>query len=341
MLIKYPALLNTLKKRNYAVVVLIGNDPYLLNEAALITIQNHPRYTKEYRPNILDINLPNDWTSLIYEANHYSLFESFVILDARYEKKSMDSSGKALLIEYLTTPNEHCLLLLRSPQIPAKSLKWLSDHPNALVVQIQPLKDLGLKQWIERELTTRQIKFDPQVSTLIQDYTQGNMLATAQWIEKLALLINPGESVTLSMIKEQLTDQSNFELYDLTEACLEANAEKALRLLQQARLKRTEPTLILWVLIQEIRLLIQLKHLLKQSIPIEKAASELKIWTSRVRLYGKANSRLKIESLYHLLEKCQQGDDLIKSTQSPQIWYVFDEIIMAFTGLNIYSTLPN
>ena len=250
-------------------------------------------------------------------------------MDARFDKKTIDAAGKALLVEYLLDVNDRCLIILRAPQLALKSLQWFSDSPNAILVHIQSLAAPALQQWISTQFKTHELKALPEVPSLIHQFTQGNMLAAAQLIDKLTLIYSANDLITPEIIREHLSCQSHFELYELTEACLEGSVVKALHLLQQFHLERVEPTLILWVLTQEIRLLIQLETLKKQSGSIESACQQLKIWSSRVRLYVKASSRLSLQQLYTLLQQCAALDEIIKTTQSSQTWNNFNRIALS------------
>jgi len=325
MLIKYQALAPLLQKKTHALYVLIGSDPYLLNESAVQIKASFARHD-ESSGSVVDINSVSDWSLLIAEATSYSLFSEHVLLDARFEKKTIEAAGKELLSQYLINPNDRCLIILRSPLVAIKSIQWLIDSPNALVVQIFPLQPPALKAWIEAQLKKRNLSASQNVINQIHQYTEGNMLATAQLIDKLSLCISPGEMITESLLREQLQDESHFELYELAETCLDGNAVKALRLLQQSRFEQVEPTYILWILTQEIRLLIQLIHLTNQSLSFEMACSQLKIWSSRTKFYNKAIRRLSLHQLHELLHKCKELDEQIKSTQSSQIWNTFDVI---------------
>jgi len=331
MLIKYQALPSLLQKKTHALYVLIGNEPYLLNDAAVQIKQLCLKRT-ECEQTTLDIYSPADWSLLIAEANNYSLFSEHVLLDARYDKKTIDAAGKTALTDYIKDVNDRCMIILRAPLLSAKALQWLVDSPNVVVIQLYPLPPHALMQWIGAQLLSRGMRVELAVPNLIHEYTQGNMLATAQLLDKLSLCCAPEEIVTASLVKEHLIDQSHFELFELAAACLGADALKALRLLQQSRLDRTEPTLVLWILTQEIRLLIQLHDLLNQSFSIDNACSQLKIWSSRIQLYTRAISRLTLEPLYQLLHECKQLDEMIKTTQSNQIWNKFDRVALALCG---------
>jgi DNA polymerase-3 subunit delta len=332
MLIKYQALSSSIQKKLHACYILIGNDPYLLNDAAIQIKQTFLR-RGECSQTILDINQPTDWSSLIAEANSYSLFSEYVFLDGRFEKKTIDATGKELLQDYLSSVNERCMIVLRAPQLNSKSLQWLINIPEAMVVQISPLPPFALKQWIEKQLLSHNLKTEPAMIDLIHQYTQGNMLATAQFIEKLAIAYPPNTYITNTMLREQLSDQAHFEVYELSNACLNANALHSLRLLNQFKLERIEPTLVLWVLTQEIRQLIQLHYALKRSTSFESACTQLKIWSSKIRLYEKAHARLSLATLLQLLRKCAQLDEHIKTSQNMQIWEQFDNVALSLCGV--------
>lgn len=331
MLIKYQALPGALNKKTYALYVLVGSDPYLLNDSALQIKSNNARHG-EYSTTIIDINTASDWSLLIAEANSYSLFSDLVLLDARFDKKTIDAAGKGLLVQYLNNINDRSLIILRAPLVTAKSIQWLVDSPHVLVVQIFPFQSSALKLWIDTQFKLRNLRAEYQVTNLIQQYTEGNMLATEQLIEKLSLSVLPGELITETLLREQLKDESHFEIYELAEACLDANPIKALRLLQQSRLEQIEPTYVLWILTQEVRLLIQLIHLTNQSLSFDSACSQLKIWSSRIKFYSKAMGRLSLHELEILIQECKELDELIKTTQNSQIWNKFDFIALALSN---------
>ena len=327
MLIKYQALVPHLQKNTKAVYVLVGLDPYLINEAA-ISVKKAWRQRGETDEKIVHINAPADWGLLLEEANSYSLFAEYVLLDIRFDKKTIDATGKDILNQYLQNTNPRCLIILQATAVPAKQLQWLTNNEHVVVVQIAPLTDFELQKWLTMQLTQRSIRYAPQVPALILQYSQGNMLACAQVIEKLALVYDEKNELTIEEVQEQLVDQCDFQLYELGDACLTTNAEKALRLLRQANNDRVDPTLILWLLTQEIRQLIQLSHLLKQNMSLSAACTQLKIWPKRASSYERTLTRLPTIKLHQLLHDCKQLDDRIKTNQSQHIWQSFERLAL-------------
>lgn len=327
MIIKHQDVAPSLRKKIHALYILTGQDHYLLNDAALL-LKKAWRQQGECDERTIQLNLPADWDILTEEANSYCLFSDLVLLDARCDKKTIDAHAKKTLQQYLLNINPRSLIILRAPNVPSKQLQLLANNEHTVLVQAYPLPSAVLQRWITSQLASKGIRHDAQTPILIHQYTQGNMLACAQTIEKLALISHENEILTESAVREQLSDQCDYQLYELAEACINAQSEKAIHLLRQACDNRTEPTLILWLLSQEIRLLIQLSHLRKQSVTLTTACNQLKIWPQKAPAYDATLSRLSITRLYHLLNIAQQLDEQIKSNQSISIWHGLETLAL-------------
>ena len=327
MIVKYQALAQSLRQPLRPVYILTGQDAYLLNDAARL-IKAAWRQCGEYDERVIDLNTPADWDLLQSEAQSYSLFSDLVLLDARCEKKSIDAMGKKILQQYIQQSNPRCLIILRAPHVPNKLLQTLANNDQTVLMQAYPMPPAELLRWITHEFKNKQMSITPEIPALVHQYTQGNMLACAQLIEKLALITPDNTPLTIEQVKEQLYDQCDYQLYELADACLNGRAEKAIHLLRQACQNKTEPTLMLWLLTQEIRLLVQLDFLRKQSVPLTTACSQLKIWPQRASSYETTRIRVSGLKLQVLLKSCQQLDEQIKSSVSRFIWHGLEMLVL-------------
>ena len=329
MLLKYQALPSQLQKTVQPLYVLIGNENYLLHDAALkIKKAWNARGNSESKT--LHITNSADWAVLFEEATSYSLFSENVLLDVYFDKKTIDTTGKEVLTRYLENTNPRCLILLRASLVPAKQLLFLSSRANVTLIQLTPLTEINLRQWIAVQLQERFLGFTKEAPALIQQYTQGNMLATAQLIEKLTLIHDNKHALTLQDIQEQLIDQCDYPLYELNDACLNADTSKAIQLLRQFAAHKEEPTLLLWLLTQELRKLISLTKLLSEGHAFAAACQKLSIWSQRMSLYEKALRRLPKAQLYNLLRLGKDLDEQIKSNQSSRVWQSFEKMALCF-----------
>ena len=332
MLIKHQALKTELNKKIRALHILFGQDYFLLNEAAeKIKSAWKNANNDSFEETILTIEHPSDWTLAATEANSYSLFANTVLLDIRYDKKSIEALGKEFISNYLKDINPRCMIILRAPQVLQKQLSWIYQHENVLAVQANPLNLQAMQYWIAERLESKGLKVEPQTSNLIQQYTQGNMLACAQVIEKLELIAEPNQILTKELVVEHLVDQCDFQLFELSDACLSERPDKVIQLLRHAANTKAEPTLVLWILAQEIRTVLQLFELTTlEAISFNSACSQLKIWAQRTSLYSKALKKLSVDLLLTLLQFCQRIDEMIKSSQNKQTWQSLEQLALSF-----------
>lgn len=330
MLIRHSALKGHLRQKTAALYVLFGQDPYLLNDAAQLIISSwKPVDEEEYEKSVFDINNASDWLAVEEETKSYSLFSKQKLLDLRFDKKTLDAPAKAFLTGYLEKPNPDDLIILRAPELTQKQLQTFLNHPAFCAVQASPLTHQAMQQWISAQLREQSINFDASIPALIQQYTEGNMLACAQLIEKLLLIIGDDKQLTTSMVQEQLVDQCDFQLFELGEACIGNQPEKVIQLLRHAADTKAEPILVLWILTQEIRLLIQLSELTSQGVPFSNATNQVKIWPQRARLYQQALNKASWPLLLKLLAFCKVIDTGIKSSQTFPVWQSLERIALS------------
>jgi DNA polymerase-3 subunit delta len=327
MLIKHQALSTHLKRTTSLVYILIGQDTYLLNTSTEL-IKSHWKTKRDPDFTYLTVNQPADWNTLIEEAYSYSLFSDFSLIQASFDKKNLDSAGKNTLLNYAKKANDRCLIIIQAPLLTSKSLQTLSSIPAITIVQMVSLTGQAMKQWIAEALQNLNLNYSQDILELIQQYTSGNHLACAQVLTKLELVHQPGDTLTREDILVHLTDQCDYQLYELADACLTGSCAEAIHLTRKACDSKTEVTLILWLLTQEIRLLIQLQHQMSQDIPMNQAAAQLKIWPQRTSLYQAALKRLSQHTLLELLKMSQQLDEGFKTGKNKHVWQSVEQIIL-------------
>lgn len=328
MQIKHNYLAQQLQKKLSPIYWLAGQDTYLLEDSSTaIKKQIKSRYDCDEK--IMTIQSVDDWRTVIEEANSYSLFSETTLLTIYYDKKSLESSGKKIINDYLNNINSRCFIIIRTPNITAKQLQWLIPLNDILFIIHYSLNKEAMTQWIVAQLQKNSFTFDVSLPALINQYTQGNMLACAQVIEKLSLSYSPNAHISVQQGLEQVFNQCEHNLFELIDACLLGQADKSIQILRYAAHNKTESILVLWMLTQEIRLLIQLQYCIKQNMDIKTACSQLKIWPQKSTLYQSAAKRINYETLQHLLNYCLIIDEQIKSNLNNQMWNSLEKIALS------------
>jgi DNA polymerase-3 subunit delta len=328
MQIKPNYLSQHLQKKTFPIYWLSGQDTFLI-EDSLKTIKNYIKSHYECDEKLMSIQATEDWATVQEEANSYSLFSDASLLNIVYDKKTLDTTGKKFITEYLKNSNTRCFIIIRTANIPAKQLQWLTPLNELLLVVHYPLTPEAMGSWIVSQLKKYQFTYDAHVPELIQQYTQGNMLACAQVIEKISLACTAPTHISKDMALEHVFNQCEHSLFELIDACLMGKTDKSIQILRQASTNKTEATLVLWMFTQEIRNLVQLHYLMNQSCDFKTACSQLKIWPQRTGLYQATLKRTKPSDLKHLLHYCLQIDEQIKSNLSTQVWNSMERIVLA------------
>lgn len=343
MIIKYQALVASLKKRCAPVYIITGQEPYLFNQAVSQIKSAWTQFThQDTEETSLTIQQATDWAIGLQDANSYALFTHYRFLDLRFEKKTLDAASKQHIQHYLEQPNPRCLVLIQAPMLPPKQLQALAGHTHIVHINVAALTAPALKQFIMDSLASHQLQYEAQVPELIFQYNQNNLLACSQIIEQMALIHKPSQSISCHTVMDYLRDQGDFSIYELGDACLAGETANAVHMLNQIQQSQGEPTLILWLLAQEIRKLIQLQHQLQQNVPFSAACQKLRIWAQKTMLYQKAVHRLKTPYLYNLLQACQHLDEQIKSNRNARLWQEIGKLILAITtGTTMEITLPS
>lgn len=328
MLIKYPALAPTLKNKNFPIFIAVGSEPYLINDSAF-QIKSKFLTLGDVDCKTISVESPADWSLVQEEANSYSLFAENVFITVYWNKKSLDKAAKSNISAYLSSTNPRCQILIIAPNIASKETKWLSNQKDILVVQAYPFSSSAMQSWVAHQLNARRFHFEPDVPHLIYQYTQGNMLACSQFIERLYLVFSPEEKLTTKNVEEHLFEQCEYQLFELSTACLTGNTKTVHQLLNHAQFTQQEPTLILWILTQEIRQLIRITNLTKKGISFANACQQLKIWSSKIRIYQQAHTRQSLTVLYQALQFSYRLDEQIKSNKIALVWQGLEKL--AFT----------
>lgn len=197
-----------------------------------------------------------DWAEVLNAAQSMGLFGGRTLIEIRLGEKRPDKAGSEILQRLLDSPSPDVVLLISCNKLDRRrdmSSKWVSamDQVGA-VIEVWPVDSARLSQWIAARMARVGLSADPDALALLAERSEGNLLACAQEIDKLALLY-PGSTVTAQHVQEAVGDSSRYTVFDLTDAL--EKPERALRILEGLRSEGGEPPVILWGLTRELRMM--------------------------------------------------------------------------------------
>ncbi|MFN3581951.1 MAG: DNA polymerase III subunit delta, partial [Pseudomonas sp.] len=215
-----------------------GDDPLLTGEVA-DQIRSACRQAGSEERLVFHVDRSFDWGQL-HEASHsLSLFAQKRLVELRIPSGTPGDEGGKAILAWLETPPEDTTLLISLPKLDGKAqrTKWakgLIEHSQSRFMQIWPLEAQQLPGWMRDRLASVGINASPEALELLSVRVEGNLLAATQEIEKLKLYCANGQ-LDLQTVQQVVADSARFDVFSLSDALLQGQAEQALRILQGLR----------------------------------------------------------------------------------------------------------
>ncbi len=97
----------------------------------------------------------------------------------------------------------------------------------------------------------------------------------------------------------------------------------------------TEPPVVLWALLREIRTLREARQAVDKGQVAQQALAGLRVWKNRMGLMQGALARHDKASLDNLLEQAARVDGSIKGFSDGRPWDNMEVLVMGLAGANI------
>jgi len=329
-----PEQLGRALERGLAPLYLISGDETLLVDECLDAIRARARADGFTERSVLTVESGFDWNALRTESQSLSLFAERRQIELRLPTGKPGDTGAELISEFAVQPPPDLLLVVICAKLDKSSRdsRWVQAIESAGVhVQVRPLEAQKLPAWIAQRLASHGLQPEPGVVDLMAWHLEGNLLAVAQEVDKLGMLIGRGP-VTRAEVEASLADSARFNVYQLVDAALAGEALVVRRMLASLRAEGTEPILMNWALTRELRSLTPLA--LERARGKPEATVLARVWQIRRPLVARALKRLTSTTLYGLLRQAAKLDRVIKGQAAGDRWLELERLLLAVCGLS-------
>jgi len=231
-----------------------GDEPLLAGEAA-DAIRARARTAGFTEREVHFLERGSDWDDVRASAGNMSLFGSRRLLELRLPTARPGVAGNNALLALLGREDPDTLLLILMPRLDrdAQGAQWLKAlDSRGGWIPVWPVEADKLAGWLRARCRRLRLEVGEEALALIAERTEGNLLAAHQELEKLRLLAPEG-AITADTVLASVGDSARFDVFRLSEAVLEGEADRALRVLAGLRSEGTEQTLVLWALTKAVR----------------------------------------------------------------------------------------
>ena len=330
MQVRPDQLSSALKKKINAVYFISGDEPLQKMEAADL-VRSVCKQQEYLEREIIDVDKNFDWQTLRDEAANMSLFSSRRILDLRLPSAKPGREGAKALREFADNPPEDTVLLITAGKLEgsAKNSAWYKAlDSSGVVVQCWPVPPERLSEWVKNRCISKGLHPDREAVDFICQHVEGNLLAADQEIDKLLLILGPG-AVSYDAIKESITQNSRFNVFELVDCALKGDINRVVKVINGLKAEGTEPIIVIWSITKEVRLLC---HAISDRSNAEYMLSRSGVWQSRIALFKSCLSRHSKQSLYGILQSCEEIDRITKGVTKGNVWDALLQCVCSLAG---------
>jgi DNA polymerase-3 subunit delta len=316
---------------------LISGEETLLVEEAIKQIRKAIMASKQAERETYWVDRSFNWGKWLTATHTDSLFAEYALIELHIPNNfTLQDHAKKLLLEYALHPaSNKTLLIIHYFDYKKQKTPWFKKlEANSLFLPLWTVTAKQLPYWIQNRLRSHLLNIDQKAIALIVEYTEGNLLATHQALEKLRLYYGQNRKLSYQDVAMVISDHAQYNIFELANMALLGDSQKTLRILTRLKGDGTEPTLILWSLTREIRTLLNLTSDKKNNRSFEKSAATPTIRATQKPHFQAAYKRHTPETLFPLLKKAAFIDRCIKGLErETDLWLSFEELCLAICSV--------
>ncbi len=329
-----------LQRQLQNVYLIFGNEPLLLSESrdAIYTAAKAAGYQEKF---YFSVDTQLDWHQVFDCCQSLSLFSSRKIIELEIPESGINSATGKALIELSAYLNPDIILILLGNKLTRQqeSAKWFKTlHQQGTWVSCLSPDIQHLPQFVRFRCQKLGLFPDDEALQMLAQWHEGNLLALAQSLEKLALLYPDGK-LTLVRLEEALNRHNHFTPFHWADALLAGQLNRAQRILRQLQAEGTEAIILLRTLQKELLLLVSYKCELQSMLPGQ-LFDKHRVWQNKRPLYSAALQRLTPRNLNRVLKLLTQAEIVAKTQYEQSPWPLISQISLELCSPEAAKVIP-
>ena len=306
-------------------VLINGESILLINEAINDIIKGNKNITS------FDFNI-DSMEDILVEAGYFSMFEEekfIIIRNANFfgSGKISEKDSESLL-KYLNNPNSlTSLIFICNEKIDSRK-KITKIMKEKYEIKIIPnLKYYEIENRIEKYLVKQHYQIDKDTIKYIVNNSLNNYDLVMNEVEKIILYYNDPCLIKKEDVENIISKSINTNNFLFVDALIDGDLEKSLALLNDLKVMKVEPTILITLIARDIRIMLNIKNLLDQNKREYEILTELHLMDWQLEKYLKKAFPYKIKELEGWLEKLANIDFKIKSGKLDK-YYALELLIL-------------
>ncbi len=287
-----------------------------------------------------------DWSALQASLRAPSLFASRRLIEIRLPTGKPGKDGAAVITDFCVDPPADVVLLVTAGEWSLKhGGKWSEAIGRiGITATAWAIKPHELPDWIDRRLKARGLRADRGAVMRLADRVEGNLLAAAQEIDKLALL-SDGTPLDAARMDALVADAARFDIFRIIDAAMNGQAAQVSRMMAGLQAEGQAVPAVLGMVVMELQ---RGAHLARVSERGGNLAAEFKaqrIWDTKQPMYRRALQRHGAAHWEAFLAQAGRADRVAKGRgragEDPgDAWQVLERLLLAVAQSTAVTLLP-
>lgn len=310
-------------------VLIASSDPLLRLEAAdaLRGVARRQGYVER---EVFDVEgAAFDWSRVHQSAHALSLFASRRIIELRLPTGRPGKDGEEFILSFCAQPASDVLLLIVADDWSKKHDKPWSEavDKHGMFLLLWPLKPQEMPAWLGRRLRAHGLHATDEAIAQLLERVEGNLLAAAQEIDKLVLL-QPSGMMGEAEMASLVADSARFDVFGMTEAAIQGDAPRALRILASLRAEGEAVQGLLSWPSSQIQALLTIAEADERGGNVAQAMKAARIWDSKVEEFRRALRRADRAHYQALLVQCAHIERIGKGREDGDAWLEMERLLL-------------
>jgi len=315
--------------------LIAGSEPLRVLETA-DAVRAHARANGFAEREVFDADGRSfDWGTLEATFHTPSLFSARRLIELRLPSGKPGKDGAQLLTDYAANPPADIALLITcedwSRQHGGKWSQGVAKVGHLVIAQ--PVRPHEMPGWIETRLHQRGVHADRQAVLHLAERVEGNLLAAAQEIDKLALLAD-GAHLDVARMEALVADSARYDVFRLMDAALNGQPAQVSRMLAGLRAEGEAVFALMGMVVMELHRVAALARVAERGGNLAVEFKAQRVWDAKQAVYRRALQRHPAPRWQRLAVETSRVDRVGKGRwrvgeESADAWQILERLLLA------------
>ncbi|WP_226468751.1 DNA polymerase III subunit delta [Luteimonas panaciterrae] len=282
-----------------------------------------------------------DWDALAASFRAPSLFSAQRLIELRLPTAKPGKDGAEVIADYCAEPPGDTALLITGGE-------WSRQHGGKWseaiarighLVVAWAVKPHEMTDWVESRLRSRGVHADRDAVQRLVQRVEGNLLAAAQEIDKLALLAD-GQPLDAARMESLVADAARFDVFRLIDATLNGQPAQVSRMLAGLRAEGEAVPALMGMVVRELQLTAALARVQARGGNLAGEFKAQRVWDSKQATYRRALQRHAAPRWERFVAEAGRVDRISKGRAAGDAWQVLERLLLAVSEAKAASLVP-